>query len=228
MRFFRQFWSVCLFSMLFLGLAANTYSASLESIVRDDAGKPVADAVVYAVSLSDSEPDIQLPLTSTIDQVDKEFIPYVNPVLVNTKVYFPNNDMIRHHVYSFSPAKAFELPLYPPGKGPEEPVIFDTPGVVVLGCNIHDWMKAYVFVLETPFFSKTGDDGLARIPNLPPGSYDIQVWHPRLKQVSDAETQQVTLSGDGEISPARVEFEISLKQEWRAMRAPKLSGGLYR
>lgn len=226
MRSFRQFLPICLVSLFFFAFAVNSYSASVEGVVRNEDGEPVADAVVYAISLSGNGPDIQLPLTSVIDQVDKEFIPYVNPVLVNTEVHFPNNDKIRHHVYSFSEAKTFELPLYPPGQGPEEPVVFDTPGVVVLGCNIHDWMKAYVFVLETPFYAKTGDDGLARIPDLPAGPYEIQVWHPRLKQSAASDVQQVTLADEG--SPVRVEFAITLKQEWRAMRAPKLSGGIYR
>ena len=90
---------------------------------------------------------------AVVDQVDKEFTPKVNAILVGTSVIFPNHDNVRHQVYSFSPAKRFELPLY--AGVPAQPVVFDTPGVVVLGCNIHDWMVGYVYVSESPYFAKT-------------------------------------------------------------------------
>lgn len=104
------------------------------------------------------------------------------PVYVGTRVTFPNRDNIRHHVYSFSSAKKFELPLYI--GTPAAPVVFDKPGVVALGCNIHDWMLAYIYVLTTPHFAKTAADGKARLgwsgygvttstktgPSGPPGS----------------------------------------------------------
>jgi hypothetical protein len=82
-------------------------------------------------------------------------------------------------VYSFSPAKLFEIKLYA-GK-PTQPILFDKPGEVALGCNIHDWMEAYVLVVNTPYFAKTGADGRARIANVPPGHYRMRVWHPHQK-----------------------------------------------
>ncbi len=207
-----------------LGFSLNAYSEVLESLVSDDAGKPVADAVVYARAISgDHESDASK--TGIIDQVDKEFVSYVTSIMVGTAISFPNNDKIRHHVYSRSPAKRFELPLYPPGKGPEKPVLFDTPGIVVLGCNIHDWMKAYVYVLETPFFAKTDAHGKAKILDLPPGEYEVLVWHPRIKKSAQAISQRITLAAG---SSEGAVFTIALKREWRPMRAPKLSGGLYR
>ena len=83
-----------------------------------------------------------------VDQIDKEFVPYVKPVRTGSFVQFPNKDHIRHHVYSFSAPSKFELPLYM--GTPAQPVLFDKPGVVKLGCNIHDWMIGYVYVTDSP------------------------------------------------------------------------------
>ena len=100
-------------------------------------------------------------------------------VRTGTAVSFPNNDDIRHHVYSFSEAKKFELPLY---KGvPAEPVVFDQAGTVVLGCNIHDWMLAYVYVVDTPWRLVTDEKGAGVLDDLPAGRYRVDVLHPRLK-----------------------------------------------
>src|SRR6185437_16515964 len=114
---------------------------SLEVIVKDDKGGPGSDAVVYAVGAASAAPRKQ----AVVDQRDKQFVPYVTPVQVGTAVIFPNSDNIRHHVYSFSSAKKFELPLY--SGVPAQPVVFDMVGFVTLGCNIHDCMIAYVAVL---------------------------------------------------------------------------------
>jgi hypothetical protein len=94
----------------------------------------------------------------------------------NTLVYFPNSDDVRHHVYSFSPAKKFELRLYH-GKT-AEPVLFDQPGKVALGCNIHDSMVATIYVVDTPYFTQSDQDGLAVLERLPVGSYHLNIYHP--------------------------------------------------
>lgn len=116
---------------------------------------------------------------ATIAQHDREFIPYVTIVQTGTAIYFPNHDPFKHHVYSFSPAKTFEIKLYV-GK-PAQPVVFDKPGEVAIGCNIHDWMEAYVLVVDSPYFAKTGGNGRAHIANVPPGRYRLRLWHPRQK-----------------------------------------------
>ena len=81
----------------------------------------------------------------------------VLPIVVGTEVRFPNRDQISHHVYSFSRTKSFELPLYKGEDAP--PVLFDKPGVVKIGCNIHDWMSAIILVLPNTHFATTDDDG---------------------------------------------------------------------
>ena len=145
--------------------------------MTDAQGKPVADAVVVAVPVDGSMRLPTKPHDNVVDQVDKQFSPKVQAVLVGTPVTFPNNDNVRHQVYSFSPAKRFELPLY--AGVPAQPVVFDKPGVVVLGCNIHDWMVGYVYVSESPYFAKTGNDGKALLADLPPRAYVVRVWHPQ-------------------------------------------------
>ncbi|MBV8658128.1 MAG: methylamine utilization protein [Burkholderiales bacterium] len=174
--------------------ALPVLAAGIDVHVSDANGKPLADAAVYAEPVNGKVPKGKL--ATIIDQVDKEFVPLVTVMQTGTAVRFPNKDNIRHHVYSFSPAKVFDLKLY--SGTPAEPVVFDKPGQVVLGCNIHDWMIAYALVVDTPWFEKTGADGLAHLPELPPGDYTLKVWHPyqladaapvRLKSAAGAETQ---------------------------------------
>lgn len=204
-----------LIAAAFLLATPPAAAANLAAYVKDEAGKPVADAVVYASLRGGTPPKTQSRERVVMDQRDLQFMPYVLPVQVGTPVYFPNSDNIRHHVYSFSPAKKFELPLY---KGtPTAPVVFDKPGAVALGCNIHDWMIGYVYVLETPYFGKTAGRGEARLTNLPAGEYELRVWHPRLKEAADKTLRPVTLSASGE---TRIEFSIGLNPEQRKKRPP--------
>jgi hypothetical protein len=146
----------------------------------------------------------------------------VTAVQVGTAVIFPNSDNIRHHVYSFSPAKKFELPLY--SGVPAEPVVFDKVGFVTLGCNIHDWMIAYVAVLPTPHFQATRQDGRAVLKDLPAGQYNVLVWHPALKGQPEALAQRVDVGG----STKNLLFTLPLKHDLRAKRAPGLTTGGYR
>ncbi|MBI3574184.1 MAG: hypothetical protein HY083_00745 [Gammaproteobacteria bacterium] len=202
-----------LIAAAFLLVAPPAAAADLTAHVKDDAGKPVADAVVYVSPRGGTFPKTPPRGRVVMDQHDLQFMPYVLPVQVGTPVYFPNSDNIRHHVYSFSPAKNFELALY---KGtPTAPVVFDKPGAVALGCNIHDWMIGYVYVLETPYFGKTGNRGEVRLTNLPPGEIEVRVWHPRLKTAADATRRPLTLGAQAE---ARVEFSIGLNPDRRKQR----------
>jgi plastocyanin len=213
-----------------LGLALLVWSAApaparaepLDALVLDERGEPVQDAVVYALPMGAETRHLAPPGTVEIDQVNKEYVPYLTAIRVGTRVRFPNHDQIRHHVYSFSAAKTFEIPLY---KGtPPDPVVFDKPGEVVLGCNIHDWMRAYVFVSETPYFAVTDADGAARL-DLPAGEYAVQVWHPELAGEPEATRQDLRVGG-GE--PLRLRFSIEQKRVWRPRRAPSMDDPSYR
>ena len=164
--------ALCLSASL---LAGNAHAGRLQVVVTGQ-GAPAADAVVSlhspaAVAATRAG-------RATIDQRASQFVPRVTVVTVGTPVVFPNSDNVRHQVYSFSPAKRFELPLYS-GK-PAAPVVFNTAGVVELGCNIHDWMLAYVVVVDTPYHVVTDARGQGRI-EAPAGTYILRVWHPGLK-----------------------------------------------
>ena len=188
---------------------ARSDSVSVEAMVTDDRNAPVTDAVV---SLATARPGAapRPGSAAVMDQQAKTFVPHVLPVPVGTAVSFPNRDNIRHHVYSFSSAKRFELPLYI--GTPSEPVLFDKPGVVVLGCNIHDWMVGYIYVLGTPYFAKTGPDGRARLTDVPAGAYEARVWHPRLRGEPEKTGKPITAAaGEAE----RLSFVVALKPDRR-------------
>jgi len=149
--------------------------------VRDLAGRPVRDAVVMvrpARGVAAGAP-MRVTWPMVMAQQNTQFTPYVLIVPVGSTVSFPNKDKVRHHVYSFSPAKKFELKLY--GRDETRSVTFDKPGAVSLGCNIHDSMIAFIFVSDTPFAAKTGADGVAVVQDAPAGASSLLVWHPDLK-----------------------------------------------
>lgn len=142
-------------------------------------------------------------------------------VQVGTPILFPNKDNIRHHVYSLSPAKKFELPLY--AGVPAAPVVFDKEGFVTLGCNIHDWMIAYVAVLATPYFQVTDRQGQATLNGLPAGHYTVKAWQPLLKGKPEQLAQSVHLAND----TRNLVFTLDLRPDFRARRAAELSTGGY-
>ncbi len=185
-------------------LSAGAGASSINVAVQDKAGAPVADAVAFAVPVGAKFTPKSPP--AKIDQVNKEFDPLVTVIPVGTPVSFPNRDDIRHHVYSFSPAKPFELKLYT-GK-PASPVVFDKPGVVVLGCNIHDWMVAYVVVVDTTFFGKTDASGKVKLDGLPPGEYDLKLWHYRVTSFNEMSAERRVTVG---ATPLPGAFTVELK-----------------
>jgi len=160
-------------------LPCVSWAGSLNVKVFDQNEKPVPNAVVKLVP-QNHQPKLQ-PESSFIDQIDKEYVPRIVLVIKGSDVSFPNKDNIKHHVYSFSKAKHFELPLY---KGtPAKPVNFDREGVVVLGCNIHDWIRGYIYVSDSPYTALTNKQGEIQFEDLPSDSYSMEVWHPQSKEV---------------------------------------------
>lgn len=158
-------------------LAPSAWAATVQVTVQDDAGKPLPDAVVFLESREARA--LARPVDGAeIAQQGKQFTPAVLVVTAGTAVTFPNRDTVRHHVYSFSPTKTFELKLYT--GAPANPVVFDRPGIAVLGCNIHDQMAAWVVVVETPYYGRSSAAGIVALPQVPAGSYRLRVWHPGL------------------------------------------------
>ncbi len=170
-------------------------AAALEIEVLDRDGKPLPEAVVFLESPAARA--ASRPLQGVeIGQIHKRFVPPVTVVTAGTAVSFPNRDTVRHHVYSFSPAKTFELKLYI--GTPAQPVVFDKPGIAVLGCNIHDQMAAWVVIVETPYHGQTTPDGRLRLANVPPGNYRLRSWHPALPVGAPALEQPVQVAAEGQ------------------------------
>lgn len=169
--------------ILSIGVAALMVSgvgqaAEFEASLVDSKGAVLKDAVVALVPSTPVDYS-SLP-TAIMDQHQNMFVPGVLAIRVNTQVRFPNRDDVRHHVYSFSPAKKFELRLYHGLTA--EPVLFDKAGTVVLGCNIHDSMVAYIYVVETDYFAVANEQGRVRI-NAPAGDYQLEIYHPRMNNL---------------------------------------------
>jgi plastocyanin len=164
-----------------MALCVGAAAATVEVVVADGAGKPLADAVVMLEPASGRAP--VKPVSGVqITQVRRQFDPQVTVIPVGTAVAFPNLDTVRHHVYSFSGAKTFELKLY--AGVPAAPVVFDKAGIAVLGCNIHDQMVAWVVVVDTPFYARSSALGKASIAGVPAGAYRLKVWHSTLADAS--------------------------------------------
>ncbi|MGQ5521668.1 hypothetical protein ACUHMQ_00245 [Chitinimonas sp. PSY-7] len=167
-------------------------AAKINVQILNPSEQGVANAVVYAEPVGGKAPKGKL--AGTIDQVNKEFVPLVSVVQVGTAVRFPNKDNIRHNIYSFSRTKVFDLKLY--SGTPSDPVVFDTPGLVVLGCNIHDWMVGYLLVVDTPWFDTSNAKGSASLDNLPAGDYTLRIWHPY--QTSELPPQKIRVGPGAE------------------------------
>ena len=157
--------------------AASATAADLTVKITDAAGKPVHDAVVtFAPAGGATIPVSARGGPYTMAQKDRMFVPFVLAVPQGATVGFPNQDRVNHHVYSFSAAQPFQLPLYGPGQ--TRSVKFEHAGTIALGCNIHDSMSAYIRVVDTPWFATTGDDGKVVLKDVPAGPGTLTVWQP--------------------------------------------------
>ena len=198
-----------------LCLSMDISAEILEITLTDQSGNPVVDSVVsaYLQPQTDHDP-VKSGKTVIIDQIDKEFINHVTPVQVGTTISFPNHDQIRHHVYSFSSAKNFEIPLY---KGvPVEPITFEQAGVVVLGCNIHDQMSAYIVVVNSPFFAKTDEQGQASL-SLPTADYELRFWHRDADEQSKNSKQAIKVAVGQTV---KINHQLAIESSWTSRPAP--------
>jgi plastocyanin len=184
-------------------LASNAAARTISGQVLGQDGKPIANAVVFVQEPASLQP-ASASSTAIMDQFNKTFVPQMLPIAVGTQVRFPNRDQIRHHVYSFSRPKRFELPLYKGEDAP--PVLFDKPGVVKIGCNIHDWMSAIILVLPNDHFAVTRDDGTFSLPNLNAGQYTITAWHAQSRDKTEDVAQRIAVADQDQ----QLTFKLSL------------------
>lgn len=183
------------------------WAARLDVLVQDARGTQIADAVVTVVPLSGTGPARPRPVTRTIDQKDLTFHPYVEVFRPGDQVVFHNSDSTRHHVYSFSPLKKFEMVLAPNASSPAQAL--DQRGAIAVGCNIHDRMIAYLYVTDAPWAARTDDRGSVHFDALPAGRYEVRAWHPRLRPGNpDLVVQPLTIAGDA--AQASQRFRLTL------------------
>ena len=168
-------------------------AAPVNVTVLDASGVALADAVV-SVEVSGAKPSAPAGTQAEMGQRNRSFVPSLLVVQTGTAVQFPNFDTVRHHIYSFSAAKPFEIKLY--AGTPAAPIVFDKAGTAVLGCNIHDRMTGFIHVVNTPHFAVTAKNGVATL-DLPPGDHTVQVWHAQMgdKQLPLRQPLKVQSSG---------------------------------
>ena len=186
--------------------AVNAARASdLVVSLKDASGQPVENAVV-AFHPAAETPAPRPAGSYVVTQADIRFEPFVLVAPVGAEVQFPNHDKVRHHVYSFSPAKRFELKLY--GRDETRSITFDHPGAVSLGCNIHDQMMGFIYITDTPYTAKSGPRGEVVLENVPPGGGTLTVWQPFLKARRNEMTQSISIPAQGQ---AHAAFSLDLR-----------------
>jgi plastocyanin len=165
-------------ALLLILLLARFQAAAVDVrvSVKDQAGRPVENAIVWVQQAGEKNPPA--PIQGEVIQKNRQFLPPLSVVPVGSAIRFPNQDNVQHHVYSFSLPKTFDIPLY---IGQSPPIQFDRPGIVTLGCNIHDWMAAYIVVLDTRLYALTDARGVAVLSNVPTDPVTIRAWCPRLR-----------------------------------------------
>jgi plastocyanin len=199
---------------LLAAYAAPLVAAEASVTIRSAGGTAVAGAIVIAEPLG-AVPRPAAGQRAVMDQHNLMFVPEVLVVRAGSTVDFPNSDQVRHMVYSFSGAKVFQLPLYAGHSQP--PVVFEKPGLVTLGCNIHDNMLGYIYVTDSPWYGRSGSDGTLVLHDLPPGGYTLRLWHPLLDESGPQLEQRITVA-DG--ATAATAFRLK-----RALRQPLMHHG---
>jgi len=174
-------------------LAAQAWAAPVNVRVLDASGAPLPEAVV-SIEVAGAKPTASAGTQAEMGQRGRSFVPTLLVVQTGTAVTFPNFDTVRHHVYSFSPNKPFEIKLY--AGTPAAPVVFDKAGTAILGCNIHDRMTGFIHVVNTPHFAVTRTEGVATL-DVPPGEHTLQVWHAQMGDKQAPLRQAIKVSASG-------------------------------
>ncbi|GAB3680485.1 methylamine utilization protein [Salinisphaera aquimarina] len=197
--------SVLLCSASLLLTATPAGAVDVDVTITGPDGQPLEYAAVMARWPGATKPQANL-IPAVMDQRNLTFVPHMLVVPQGSQVVFPNQDKTRHHVYSFSKTKTFDIKLYI-GR-PQRPITFDTPGVVTVGCNIHDQMQAFIVVSDDPRWAITDANGHARLAALPDSTVTLSIWHPwmisedaRVTRVLEPGTRQARITLDVDPPP---------------------------
>ncbi|MAX33455.1 MAG: Cupredoxin [Halomonadaceae bacterium] len=193
--------------LLATGLCSSLAAQAARITVTDAAtGEPLTEAVVEVDTEGAPKP---APSSEEVYQRNAAFHPHVSVVSAGSRVSFPNRDNTRHHVYSFSPTGVFDLNLFQQDTPP--PVLFDTPGIAVLGCNIHDQMQAFIVVSEAATFAMTDEYGQVNLTDLPPGEHRLRVWHPRLEETHQQWWESPQPLGETDVRSVSLSLSVPAK-----------------
>ena len=195
---------------IYLSLAlmciGHSQAATILGVIADKLGNPVADGVIYATPLDAPTPAAKASDLETINigQENYLFLPYVSVVRAGSSGRFSNRDPHDHHIKSFSPAKSIDLRLANK-KDDVTNIVFDKTGEIALVCYFHDWMRGFVYVVDTPYFAKTDKLGNAFLNGLPAGKYEVRAWVPKMLSDPLLQTVQVTAT-DGNAVKFQLNF----------------------
>ena len=167
---------ILLCTTVMASLSVPAVAGTLVAQIKDRNGNPVANAVIYAISVGVSAPAVSASASAVVEQQMFKFEPFVSVVQTGTRMRFPNKDRAEHHLKVLSGPTAFEFKVYT--RKEPEPTLMDKAGLVTLQCLLHDWMSAHIYVVDTPWFGKTARTGSAVIEGVPAGDYDVYVTHP--------------------------------------------------
>ena len=192
-KFERDFQSCCL-AVICVAFASTVQAGQVAGFLTDKNGQAMQEAVLFATPLNATIPPFKASDAIVVAQENSVFSPFLSVMRVGTSVSFPNRDAHDHHLKSFSPAKTFELRV----KGKREtpaPTVFEKTGEVALVCHFHDWMRGYIYVVDTPYFAKTDTAGNATLNGLPAGKYEVKAWAPNMFGEPLSQTVQVNAEG---------------------------------
>lgn len=205
-----------------LALGATAAQAGNIAVNASDRNNDaLANVIVSATPLDKPVPPRQ-PATVQILQEDREFVPPVTVIRAGTKVSFTNRDAHDHHLKSTG-ATEFEYKIHT--KGTPEPLVFDRLGNTIVFCYLHDWMKAYIYVVDTPYFAKTEKAGIALIEGLPEGRYRVASWHPDARTQLSTQDVNITANGTTEV---KLNFDLVPKRLGRIKPAAGTKEPAYR
>jgi len=205
------------FIPLFFLLGQAAQASDLSIVISAHKDRSTEGVVVELVSKRDRS---ATPTTIEIDQKGQEFIPLISIAPVGSTLIFNNLDDLKHHVYSTSRGNQFDLPLHD-GSAPKE-ITLEKPGVVKLGCNIHDWMLAYVYVSESDRVQIMDDSGKVNFADVPAGDYEIRIWSPRLRNTKQALIESITIGDDESI-----DHQMSIKLRKHIRKPQRHDNDLY-
>lgn len=196
-----SFQTLC-FSILYLCLSGHAHAGTVAGALTDRNGQATPDAILFATPLDTPLPPAKAVEPAVVAQENSAFVPYATVIRTGTSVRVPNRDPHDHHLKSFSPTKPFELRVYSKREEPA-PILFDKAGDVALVCHFHNWMRGFIYVVDTPYFAKTDNHGQASLNNLPAGRYEVKAWAPYMFGSPLAQTVQVAATGS---TPVKFQF----------------------